>query len=214
MMARSGGFNVPADYFKSAMPVPVPATPPALRAKNPWPLYAGIASVVAAVSIVVGIFAYGQYSTASPSPSNTPPPPSSTPAPLPVASLDAPPASTSAAPKPPGVKTVLVVASPIDAIVFLGDTKLGVAPREVDVPEGKTVQVTVRADGYHDQVVTLDGSEGRKDVILRPKGSGARQPPATTKTADTSPPPTVKPPPTKPPSTSTGGGEIVNPWAH
>jgi len=214
MMARSGGFNVPADYFKSAMPVPVPATPPALRAKNPWPLYAGIASVVAAVSIVVGIFAYGQYSTASPSPSNTPPPLSSTPAPLPVASLDAHPASTSAAPKPPGVKTVLVVASPIDAIVFLGDTKLGVAPREVDVPEGKTVQVTVRADGYHDQVLTLDGSEGRKDVILRPKGSGARQPPATTKTADTSPPPTVKPPPTKPPSTSTGGGEIVNPWAH
>lgn len=214
MMARSGGFNVPADYFKSAMPVPVPATPPALRAKNPWPLYAGIASVVAAVSIVVGIFAYGQYSTASPSPSNTPPPPSSTQAPLPVASVDAPPASASSAPKPPGVKTVLIVASPIDAVVFLGDTNLGVAPREVDVPEGKTVEVTVRADGYHDQVIMLDGTEGRKNVILRPKGTGARQTPATTKTAETAPPPTNKPPPTKPPPTSTGGGEIVNPWAH
>src|SRR5262249_12444554 len=33
MMARSGGFNVPADYFKkSAMPAPVPATPVMLAA--------------------------------------------------------------------------------------------------------------------------------------------------------------------------------------
>ena len=67
MMARSGGFNVPADYFKkgAAMPAPVPATPADMRSRGRWPLYAGIAGVVAAVAIVVGIFASSAESTAS-----------------------------------------------------------------------------------------------------------------------------------------------------
>lgn len=214
MMARSGGFNVPADYFKSAMPVPVPATPPGLRAKNPWPLYAGIASVVAAVSIVVGIFAYGQYSTASPTPSASMSPPPTPASSAPVAVTTPPPPTTSSAPPAPAGKLVLVVAVPIDAEVYLGSTKLGVAPQEVTVPDGKTLEVTVKADGYVDQAVTLDGSEDRRNVILKPK-AGTRpattdKPPATER-----PPTTAKPPTTsKPPSTSTGGGEIVNPWAH
>src|SRR5215472_6726800 len=41
MMARSGGFNVPADYFRSSlMPAPVPASPALPKAR--WPLYAVI----------------------------------------------------------------------------------------------------------------------------------------------------------------------------
>src|SRR5450755_161129 len=44
MMARSGGFNVPADYFRSsAMPAPVPGSP-ATRVPR-WPLFAVIAAV-------------------------------------------------------------------------------------------------------------------------------------------------------------------------
>ena len=63
MMARSGGFNVPADYFRtSGMPAPMPATPPRKSAK--WPLYAGIAGVVTAIAIVVGIFAKSSNSSA------------------------------------------------------------------------------------------------------------------------------------------------------
>ncbi len=208
MMARSGGFNVPADYFKAAMPVPVPATPPGLRARNPWPLYAGIASVVAAISIVVGIFAYGQYSTASPTPSvsaSTLPSPTT---PVVAPSLTAPPAAASAVPKPATGKSVLVVASPIDAVIFVGDTRLGVSPQQVEVPDGKSVEVSIRSEGYVEQAITLDGSQDRKDVILRPKVGSAR-PAATDK-----PPAIDKPPATKPPPASTGGGEIVNPWAH
>ena len=44
MMARSGGFNVPADYFRSsAMPAPVPGV--AERPSKRWPLYAVIGAV-------------------------------------------------------------------------------------------------------------------------------------------------------------------------
>src|SRR3954469_2013420 len=67
MMSRSGGFNVPVDYFKKGqMPAPVPATPshaPGGRGSR-WPLYGGIAGVLAAIAIVVGIFAKSQSSSA------------------------------------------------------------------------------------------------------------------------------------------------------
>ena len=58
MMARSGGFNVPADYFRSSagMPAPVPGTPPA-RPRTRWGLYAGVAAIAACVGLVVLIFA-------------------------------------------------------------------------------------------------------------------------------------------------------------
>src|SRR4029079_16698090 len=49
MMSRSGGFNVPADYFaKPKMPEPVPASPASGRRKSSWPLIAGLAGVIAA----------------------------------------------------------------------------------------------------------------------------------------------------------------------
>ena len=58
MMARSGGFNVPADYFRAdgGMPAPVPATPlgpPRTR----WGIYAGVAGVSLSLGIVLFIFA-------------------------------------------------------------------------------------------------------------------------------------------------------------
>src|SRR5580698_4843902 len=51
MMARSGGFNVPADYFRSsAMPAPVPGEP--AQARKRWPLYATIAAVATGAMVV------------------------------------------------------------------------------------------------------------------------------------------------------------------
>lgn len=213
MMARSGGFNVPADFFKSAMPVPVPATPPTMLGRRPWPLYAGIAGVIAAVSIVIGIFAFGQYSTAAqqqlPSASAL-----ATPTPVPSDTAPAVSASASAQPAVP-VNQVLVVAEPIETLVFVGDTKLGEVPQFIEVPEGQSVEVTLRADGYKDATITLDGSQKRKAVVLQPVAkTGAKKPPVGNR-----PPPrppttsTGKPPSSKPPTT-VGGGAIVNPWAN
>jgi serine/threonine protein kinase len=69
MMARSGGFNVPADYFRqTGMPAPVPASP--FAPKKRWPLY----SLMGAVATLVGIA--GVIVTAkSPSGGRDPPPP-------------------------------------------------------------------------------------------------------------------------------------------
>src|SRR5580658_2706858 len=51
MMARSGGFNIPADYVRvSAMPAPVPATPAGVPKKGRLPLLVAI-GVVASLSI-------------------------------------------------------------------------------------------------------------------------------------------------------------------
>jgi len=60
MMARSGGFNVPADYFRaSAMPEPVPGSP--LVPKKRWPLYATIAAVATLVGVVAVVVARRQH---------------------------------------------------------------------------------------------------------------------------------------------------------
>ena len=68
MMARSGGFNVPADFFKErGMPAPVPATP-LEGSRRRLGVYAGVAGVAAAIAIVVGIFAKSSSSTASSDP--------------------------------------------------------------------------------------------------------------------------------------------------
>ena len=54
MMARSGGFNVPADYFRSnaGMPAPVPGTPLGAP-RTRWGLYAGVAGIATCVGLVV-----------------------------------------------------------------------------------------------------------------------------------------------------------------
>src|SRR5208283_1851325 len=70
MMARSGGFNVPADYFRSsAMPAPVPASP--ALPKTRWPLYATIAAVATGIGVVGVVLARGGNSTASAPPPAT-----------------------------------------------------------------------------------------------------------------------------------------------
>ena len=72
MMSRSGGFNVPNEFFKghARMPAPVPATP-SRAGKSQWPLFAGAAGVVAAVGMVVAIFTRSAASPASQPPASS-----------------------------------------------------------------------------------------------------------------------------------------------
>src|SRR5437868_6816238 len=69
MMGRSGGFNVPADYFRG-MPAPLPATPAARRKR--WGIYAGLAGIATAMAIVVFILARSSTTTAHQAPIATP----------------------------------------------------------------------------------------------------------------------------------------------
>ncbi|MCA9632535.1 MAG: protein kinase [Myxococcales bacterium] len=205
MMQRSGGFNVPADYFnKGAMPAPVPADP-GRRGRSKWPLYAGVAGVVAAIAIVGTIFAVSPPSSATQ--------PTSTPAPETLKTET--PVTTAAAtvtPKPaePRQTEVILAVAPLEAHVFRGEEDLGASPVSLKVPEGETVDVEIRAEGYKAQKLSLDGKETKHSIKLEKeaKAAGSYVRPVTKPTSKPEPKTHSKPKP-KP---QIGGSDIVNPW--
>ncbi|HWZ93387.1 MAG TPA: PEGA domain-containing protein, partial [Polyangiaceae bacterium] len=211
MMARSGGFNVPVDYFKKGqMPAPVPATPSSRPGSHSsrWPLYAGIAGVLAAIGIVVGIFANSHSSSANPTPSAV------AAAEHALAPKPAEPAVPSSAPAEPGEvvvsKQVVLATEPIDAHIFRDGTDLGQSPVAISVDEGKSVELEIQRDGYKPDKITLDGSKTREVVKLDKLAHGAAPIRALPKTK---PEPGPASPPKKPRS-AIGGSEIVNPWGN
>jgi tRNA A-37 threonylcarbamoyl transferase component Bud32 len=208
MMSRSGGFNVPVDYFKKGqMPAPVPATPshaPGAHGSR-WPLYAGVAGVLAAIAIVVGIFAKSHTSAAVQA---APPPPAvaAEPAAKPAEPAAAVPATTAAAPTG---KQVLLAAEPIDAHVFRDGADLGQSPVMLSVEGGKPMALEIRREGYKPDKITIDGSNPREivklDKIAR-AGAAYRPPPKKAEPAAAAV--------SKKPKAAIGGSEIVNPWGN
>jgi len=211
MMARSGGFNVPVDYFmKGQMPQPVPATP-SQRAgahRGRWPLYAGVAGVLAAIGIVVGIFAKSQSSAALQTPTSALTAEPAKAAPVAANAKTAlTPAATGAASPAVASKQVLLAAVPIDAHVFRDAEDLGQSPVMVAVADGQPVELEIRRDGYKTDKITLDGSSTRAVVKLSKLArAGAVLRAATPKKAETSA--------GKKPKSAIGGSEIVNPWGN
>jgi serine/threonine-protein kinase len=201
MMSRSGGFNVPQDYFKSAKLSPTAAPVPA---RSKWPLVAGIAGVSVAIALVVAIFAKSNASDAAPSSTfaaQQPPTPALEPAPAPTPEAKT---QADAAPAPPAKRQVVLAVQPLDAHVYRGEEDLGVSPVVVEVAEGEKLEVMVRRRGYKEQALTLDSSEPKRSVKLSlDHTSTAARPQAT--------PPATPPKPVKK-KPSLGGGEIVNPW--
>lgn len=203
MMARSGGFNVPADFWKTGgrMPAPVPATPGGgSEGRSRWPLIAGAAGVLAAVGIVAAIFAH----------------PSESPASAPPRAAQGAPATAAPAPAPapPEAISVAVAAEPMDSEVFRDGTSLGTVPVVVQVAVGQTVTVEVRHPGYVTGTLELDGKESKATVKLEAE-KAAEQARATH--AGGRPRGTRTSPDTaagKKSGGSLGGGEIVNPWGH
>jgi serine/threonine-protein kinase len=206
MMSRSGGFNVPADFFKErGMPAPVPATPMIPGSRGRWGVYAGVAGVVAAIAIVVAIFAKSSSSTAS---SNLVAPAAVAPA---VVTQAPPPPAPPATPAVPEAKHVLFASEPLDAHVFQNGSDLGATPVTVDVPVGQKVTIEVRREGYKTQLVTLDGAQAKvKTNLVRAPMPGGKHPGARPAGGEAA---TQKPPAAQTPAPSLGGGEIVNPWA-
>ena len=157
MMARSGGFNVPADYFRSsAMPAPVPATPVVPKAR--WPLYAVIGAVATIVGVVAVVLARGGSSTAHtlPTPPATtsvasvaPPVPS---APMPSATL-AP--TATAAP----THQILVSVVPADATITRDGQNLGTSPLALMLGDGETANLVLTHKGYVTKTVPVDPSQ-------------------------------------------------------
>ncbi len=203
MMQRSGGFNVPADYFKKptkGMPEPVPASPGFRRRR--WPLVAGIAGVIAAVGIVVGIFAIGGKSTASQ--------PKAAPEPEPAATTE-----PAAVPDPePGTTQVIIVVDPLSAHVIQGEKDHGTSPVALDLKDGETIGLEARAEGYEPKPFEVDGSKSKLTIRLEetkaPPKTGRGRPAAVKRPTVTKKP--VARPKTKKKLKLGGGGDIIDPW--
>jgi serine/threonine protein kinase len=176
MMARSGGFNVPADYFRSsAMPAPVPASP--TLPKERWPLYAAIAAVgTAALAMGVVVIAKSTSSTAqtrAPAPA-----PVVVEAPFPIASavLLAPPA-----PAAPVLHEVLVSVVPADATISRDGKDLGQLPLALHLRDGESAALVISRKGYKTKSVAVDSGSARQAFTLDPMFvSAAGKPAATT----------------------------------
>jgi eukaryotic-like serine/threonine-protein kinase len=168
MMARSGGFNIPADYFRmSAMPAPVPATPAGVPKKGRLPLFVAM-GLVASLSI-----AALAATLARPSQSKAQEVGPATPIPTVSASASAAAASPVAAsassaqpalvPAPSG-QHVAVVVEPLGAKVVREGSTLnlniggGKQAIGIDLLDGEPVVLDVSAPGYKSAKVTVDGA--------------------------------------------------------
>jgi serine/threonine-protein kinase len=186
LMARSGGFNVPHDYFK---PIAImPATP--VDSRKALPRYVWVAGALAAVSLVTLIVVKGSngqgrhVDQAGPPTATMTAPPQATPAPT---------TSETAAPKPEA-KKVFLVAYPAEAVAYRDGQPLKM-PAVFEVEPGQQINVEVKAEGYDVQQITIDDTKDSRTVTLAPtpkiKQTGAPRITPTTKA-------------------STGG--IVEPW--
>ena len=208
MMNRSGGFNVPSDYFKKGggMPAPVPAMPlGAGRATRRWPVFAGIAGVVTAIVLVVAIFAKSRDSTAKPTPQPAATP-EKTAAPVATKTAKAPPV-----PAGPDQKQIVIAVEPIDAHVFNGDEDLGTSPVLLNVDVGDTVEVEIRRDGFRTKKLEVDASQLKRSIKLE-RIPGVRARPVPKKKKPTKRDPPKEKPPAPQPKPTLGDPSIVNPW--
>ena len=170
MMSRSGGFNVPQDYFRnrpSAMPEPLPATPVASRGR--WPLFAVIGGVIGFG--LVGVAA--AIVTSRPSGATAKPDPIASVAPSKSADpIPAPPPAVSAA---PASREILISIEPADTKLLRGDSALDGPPFAVQLKDGERIDLVAKHAGYKDYALTLDDkSERRMALKMAPLYTGTR----------------------------------------
>ncbi len=197
MMARSGAFHVPADYFHSSlMPAPVPAEP--IQRRRRWPIYAVIGAVATILGLVGVIVARTSGSSAQATPSSTavvavaPPPPS------PAHPAEAPPPPAAV----PALHQVLVTVVPPDAMLARDGTDLGVAPVVLHLAEHETATLVVTRKGYKTKTVTVDAAEPRQALTLDPVWSAGPRPPKA-----------AGPPATNGPPAGNGLDDVGDPFA-
>jgi len=181
MMGRSGGFNVPADYFRSSkMPPPMPGEPLGRRRakRSTWPLVAGIAGVVTAVGLVVMILVKGSTTKADAPPVVKPEVVKEVPT--------APPTTPSAAVTTTSAqkKAIAIATIPFDARIS-ADNKDLKSPVVLELAPNEAETLTVSRLGFVTQNVMVIGTDDNRTITLVPNGVGPR-PTATTHPTTTS----------------------------
>jgi serine/threonine-protein kinase len=198
MMALSAGYqSLAQSAIAAAMPVPIPGAPPQKK-RSAIPLVAGIGGLVIAAGVVAAV-ALGGGDKGAQQPANAAQPTQTAEKPKPAPSTSttaAATASASATTTAPEKKTKVVLldaSGPSVAKVYDGDKLLGESPLNVEVQDGTTKTVTLKAVGYIDKTVKIDGASPAK--LVEPM----------TRVAMTGPVGTVKKP-------KGGGGDIENPF--
>jgi serine/threonine-protein kinase len=214
MMGRSGGFNVPADYFRKAQGPAgagmLPASPPFRKQK---PVLAMVLASLGAVSLVVVVLAYALSSKASLTRHDDVPTSASSTA---VAPPDSALGARGATTPPPAADKIKVQINvePKDASVTTPDGRSVVNGATVLVAVNEDLKLKIEKPGFASQTLTLKGAEldreGEKRVVTLSKagaGGAAAKPPsafgkpppkgsaATTAPAGLPPASSVKPPP-------------------
>ena len=214
MMARSGGFNVPADYFRNPArgggafsdgrggAAMMPATP--LQRKRRGILLGaviGAVLVVGAVTAALLVLSIGSNVNATPERTSVVPSSVAAPSAIPAVAV-------------PAKVSVIVTTEPSDATIALEANSADLpapAPRWIDVAEGETVALRVEHAGYKTQRYSLDLAKVTDAKHPRATVKLEREPPprpGVAVAAKTAPPPpkptapvvTATPPPVTPPS--------------
>jgi serine/threonine-protein kinase len=189
MMARSGGFNVPADYFQSGR-TSTPDVPKGKRKRLKPAHLAMFAGIAAAVSIVTVVLLKNSMSDAKP-----------------VGQTTTTPTEPTASEAVPTTVDVML-ASNAPAAIAIVDGEQFPLPKLFTVTDGEPMKVRVVARGFADKTVELDGSEKEVKVTQR---AVAVHKPAPKPAA----PPPVRPVPqrrrTAPKPKPVDG--VVDPWA-
>jgi tRNA A-37 threonylcarbamoyl transferase component Bud32 len=203
MMGRSGGFNVPADYFRKAQhpggPAMMPATP-SFRQKKPV-LAMVIAASIAVSLIITGVVVATSLKAAPKDNGGTGPT-------TPTSAL--PDGLASGSPATPGPEekiAVLITVDPTDAQVGLVDGKLQTQPVTLTIGVNEEANIRIERKNYVSQVVTLKGSEvdpkkAWRVFTLKPVDKpalGMKPPPAAGKVPTAKPPVSALPAPPTPP---------------
>jgi eukaryotic-like serine/threonine-protein kinase len=105
----------------------------------------------------------------------------------------------------PVMRQVLIATEPV-ANVYRGTEDLGMSPVSVELADGQSVELSIRAEGYKDARVIVDGTSDSRQSIRLEKVAGPT-PKARPKPTGVT---TAKPAGKRP---SISGGEIIDPWS-
>ncbi len=217
LMARSGGFNVPVDYFRTVGRPPggpsmVPGTPPLAPRRASVFLMGIVGAVSAALVVVVGVVLYSR-SQAMTKEDGVQREPSGATSRAPDVVPSSAAATTQGTRAPAPRVAVKVRPVPEDAVLFEVRSgkaeKLGLGERSVVVDVGTKVVVRGERSGYRPNDVVVDGTATDVELKLTeapPKASPGRpvvRPVVT-------PPPSAKPAVTaSAPAPRCGAGEVL-----
>ncbi len=167
MMALSAGYqSLAQSAIAAAMPQPIPGEPGSKR-RSKVPLVAAIGGLIVAAGVVAAV-ALGGGKQGGQQPANAAQPTQPAPAPTkqPAAATTIGPATTSASAAPvKKTRLVLVdVSGPTKSQIYDGDKLLGEAPVNVELDEGSTKSLTLKATGFVDKSLKLDDLSPAKVV--------------------------------------------------